>query len=239
MTRSQAEGVLKERRGSAYDPWIVDQFLRILVRLEGADAVAQSETSAAALDQELSPLQFEAISTTTAEEREFAELRRELARTTSVEAVTEVMFKHLRRLVPVATVALYQPKAGTNDLCVVACFGMGASVILESRVAVGDRISGWAFAHSQAVINSDATLELGPVARTFSLPLRYAAALPIIDGSVAALLMCYANEPFQKDHRRLLENAATLFVTSIQPGAASTPSPSSTSIGQPETQLIH
>jgi hypothetical protein len=34
--------------------------------------------------------------------------------------------------------------------------------------------------------------------------------------------MAYSNEPFEKDHRRLLENAATLFVASVtQPLGAS------------------
>jgi hypothetical protein len=64
-------------------------------------------------------------------------------------------------------------------------------------------------------MNSDATLELGPVARAFSVPLRYAAAFPVIDGHVMAVIVVFSNEPFEKDHRRLVENAATLFVSSL------------------------
>jgi putative nucleotidyltransferase with HDIG domain len=216
MTRQQAEGVLKERRGRAYDPWIVDQFLTILDQLEEMEAAQQRAfgDGAAALNQVISPIQLEAISATNAEEREFAELRRELARTSSLIAATEVTFKHLRRIVPVSTVALSVPKPGTDELVVMACFGVGEAVIRDSGTPVGERVSGWAFAHSQVVINSDAALELGPVARTFSPPLRYAAALPLLDGNVTAVLMCYASVPFQKDHRRLLENAAALFAAS-------------------------
>jgi hypothetical protein len=89
------------------------------------------------------------------------------------------------------------------------------------------------------VINSDAALELGPVARTFSVPLRYAAAIPVVDGRVVAVVVAYGTEPFEKDHRRLLENAATLFISSLSqplsgPGTAAT-----RGIGESSTERIH
>ena len=80
---------------------------------------------------------------------------------------------------------------------------------------MAERVSGWVYANSQPVLNSDAILELGPVARTFSTPLRYVAAVPIIDGQVVAVLAVFGAEPFDKDHKRLLENASTLFVSSL------------------------
>jgi putative nucleotidyltransferase with HDIG domain len=218
MTRQQAEQVLTERRGRAYDPWVVDQFVGLLDKLEAMDA-ADAKGRLAAADghgrEPLPPGRFDVITATTAEEREFNELRRDLPRATDIVAATEVLFKHSKRMVPLVSMALYVPRTESNELVAVASFGVGASAIQGLQVAIGDRISGWAFAHSQVVLNSDATLELGPVARTFSIPLRYAGAFPIIDGKVVAVLMVFANEPFEKDHRRLLENAATLFVSSL------------------------
>jgi putative methionine-R-sulfoxide reductase with GAF domain len=85
-------------------------------------------------------------------------------------------------------------------------------------IPMGDRISGWAWAHKQAVLNSNAALELGPVARTLPTPLRYAVAVPILDGPNSApvgVITAYSSEPFDNDHRRMLESAATLFVGSI------------------------
>jgi putative nucleotidyltransferase with HDIG domain len=224
MTRQQAEQVLKERRGKAYDPWIVDNFLAILDRLEDQDSsVSHTAATSKALPPEIAPTQLDAISATTAEEREFNELRRELPRSTNIATATEALFKHVRRVVPATTLALYVPKSGSNELLVVACSGVGAATIQGCEVAIGDRISGWSFAHAQVVINSDAALELGPVARTFSVPLRYAAAIPVTDGSPVAVIMVYAEEPFEKDHRRLLENAATLFVSSVSQPLKETP----------------
>lgn len=223
MTRQQAEQVLRERRGKAYDPWIVDQFLQILDTLEALEAKDQKASSPEGRRaQEVSvPDQLEVISATTAEEREFNELRRELARAADLDSATEVLFKHTKRIVPASSLALYVAKPETNELAVVAAFGVGATTISGMQVAIGDRISGWAFAHAQTVINSDATLELGPVARTFPVPLRYVAAIPVIDGRVTAVMLVFSHDPLEKDHRRVLENAATLFVSSV-----STPFPS-------------
>src|SRR5262249_36268124 len=132
------------------------------------------------------------------------------------------LFSHLRRLVPAVSLALYFPKHESNDILVVASSGAGSSSILDLKVPIGDRISGWVYAHGQPVLNSDAALELGPVSKSLSVPLRYAAGVPIFDGNnVIAVAMVFASEPFERDHRRLLENAATLFVSSV-PGSLTT-----------------
>jgi GAF domain-containing protein len=66
-------------------------------------------------------------------------------------------------------------------------------------------------------LNSNAALEFGPVARTFSVPLRYALAVPILNGprAVLGVISCYGSEPFDNDHQRIVESAATLFGASI------------------------
>ena len=215
LSRQQAEQELKDRRGSSYDPWVVDEFLKILDHLEELDeADRRLELAGGRRDSShVAPEQLDAITATTAEEREFNELRRDLPRAGTIAAATEVLWNHLRRVLPLATLALYIPNRETNDLCVVSTFGVGNSHIEGLKVPIGDRISGWAFAHAQAVVNSDPALELGPITRAFSVPLRYAAAIPVTDGGVVAVIMVYGNEPFQIDHGRLLENAATLFAS--------------------------
>jgi putative nucleotidyltransferase with HDIG domain len=214
MTRQQAEQVLRDRRGSMYDPWVVDEFLRILDRLEAEERGLEAG-AAGAPGALLSPTQLDVISATTAEEREFNELRRELPKAASVSAAADVLFRHLRRVVPAACFALYVPREDSNELSVLVCSGVGASTIKELRIPIGERISGWAFAHKQVVLNSEATLELGPVARSLPVPLKYALAVPILDGPSVAVITLYGSDLFDKDHRRMLESAATLFIASI------------------------
>jgi putative nucleotidyltransferase with HDIG domain len=216
MTRLQAEQVLRERRGKTYDPWIVDQFIGILDKLEAAEAAEQKQSdNRGPSTPAIGGAQLDVISATTAEEREFNELSRELPRAGSLAEATDVLFKYVRRVVPAASLVLYRPRAETNELLASASCGVGATAILGMSVPISERVSGWVFAHSQPVMNSDATLELGPVARGFGVPLRYASAVPIIDGQPVGVLLVLSSEPFEKDHRRLLENAATLFVSSL------------------------
>jgi putative nucleotidyltransferase with HDIG domain len=214
-SRQHAEQVLRERRASWYDPWVVDGFLAILDTLEAQEAEeGQTGTTTPALI----PAQLEVITATTAEEREFNELRRELPLALSIGAAGDVLFRHLRRVVPAATLTLFMPNEERTEISAIACSGVGTSVIDGLSISVGDRISGWALAHKQAVLNSNAALELGPVARTLSVPLRYALAVPIMNGATAAavgVLTAYGSEPFNSDHKRLLESAATLFASSV------------------------
>jgi putative nucleotidyltransferase with HDIG domain len=219
-TREHAEQVLRERRGTWYDPWVIDTFLGILDDLERLDAEESERESAANGLGETPATQLEVITATTAEEREFNELRRELPLASGVDASADVLFRHLKRVLPAASLALFVPSRETNDLRVAACTGVGSSSIEGLRIPVGDRISGWAHAHQQAVVNSNAALELGPVARSLAAPLRYALAVPIMNGPDAALgvLTCYGSDPFTNDHRRILESAATLFAANLSLG---------------------
>ena len=220
MTRPQAEQILRERRNKMYDSWIVDEFIKILDQLERLDAAEQTR-AASGMDisgkPRLKPAQLDVISSTTAEEREFNELSRELPKATTAGAAAEVLFRYLGRVVPASTFAFYVPKPDTNSLVSVSCVGVGSRTIESLNVPIGERISGWAFAHQQMIMNSDATLDLGPVARTLSTPLRYALVAPIIQGGqVTAVVTLYSGEKFDKDHSRLLESAVNLFQSSSQ-----------------------
>jgi putative nucleotidyltransferase with HDIG domain len=216
MSRAQAENILKDRKGAAYDPWIVDEFIRLLDRLEEADAAEERGlTSEYGPPPALAPEQLNVIAATTAEEREFSELRRELARAPSVTVATDILFRHTKRVMPAVTLAFYVPRKGTDELGVVAAFGVGAEALLDLRVTIGERISGWAFAHTQGVINSDAALELGPVAKTYQVPLRYVAAALVGEGAVKGVVLVFSSEPLVRDQLRLLENSTALFSSSV------------------------
>ncbi len=219
-SRQHAEQVLRERRGVWYDAWVVDAFLNILDELDREDQAEQNatETSSTAVRR---PSQLDVIAATTAEEREFSELRRELPLATSLGAAAEILFRHLRRVIPAASLALFIHDLQKDELTVAASSGVGSGTIDGLSIPIGERISGWALANRQAVLNSNAALELGPVARTLSTPLRYALAVPVLNGTNAAavgVITAYGSEPFDNDHRRMVESAATLFSSAVSPG---------------------
>lgn len=219
MTRIQAEQILRDRRGKMYDAFIVDEFIKILDQLERLEAAEQSRTGIGndASMARLKPAQLDVISSTTAEEREFNELSRELPRATSISAAAEVLFRYLGRVIPAETFAFYVQKPETNNLVCATVVGVGSRMIEPLVVPIGERISGWAFAHQQMIMNSDASLDLGPVARTLATPLRYALAAPIVQSAQStAVVTLYGSQKFEKDHSRLVESAVNLFQTSIQ-----------------------
>jgi hypothetical protein len=216
MTREQAEHILVDRRGTMYDPWVVDGFLRILDRLEAIDAAeGRGSEQPATTGSPLANSALDVISAATAEEREFGELRRDLPKSPTLQAAADVFFSHLRRVVPATAVALFTQSTVDGDLAPLYCSGSGASVIESTRIPVGERISGWAFAHRQMVFNSDAALDLGPVAKALPVPLRYTVAVPIFEGDrPVGVVALYGTEEFSRDHARMVESAAQLFADS-------------------------
>ncbi len=217
MSRQQAEQILTDRRGTMYDPWVVDGFLKILDRLEDIDRAEERDVHGLGIgSSRLASPALDVISAATAEEREFAELRRELPKAASLGLASEVFFRHIRRVIPAAAVVMYAPSSADGDLSAVYCAGSGSSTIESTKIPVGERISGWAFAHRQVVFNSDASLDLGPVARTLPVPLRVALVAPVIEGDHSLVVIAlYGSEDFQKDHRRMLESATQLFAPTV------------------------
>jgi putative nucleotidyltransferase with HDIG domain len=217
-SRDHAEQVLRERRGTMYDPWVVDGFLSILGELEKAESAEMKITRQdSAWASSLAPDQLEVISATTAEDREFNELRRELPKAASLPEAAEVLFRHVRRIVPAVSACFFTPTTDGADIIPVASSGTASAILQDLRIPIGDRISGWAMAHRQVVQNSNAALELGPVVRTLSVPLRFAVAIPVINGQNAPLgvVSFYGSDPFNSDHLRMLESAVALFSAAV------------------------
>jgi putative nucleotidyltransferase with HDIG domain len=217
-SREHAEQVLRERRGIMYDPWVVDRFLSILDELEESeDAELKQSRGDTAWTSSLAPDQLEVISATTAEDREFNELRRELPKASSASEAAEVLFRHVRRIVPAMSASFFAPSGEGGELAPVACSGTASAILQDLRIPVGERISGWALAHRQTVQNSNAALELGPVVRTLAIPLRYAVSVPVLNGPSGAfgVVSFFGSDPFNNDHMRMLESAVTLFAGAL------------------------
>ena len=78
-------------------------------------------------------------------------------------------------------------------------------------ISNGDRITGWAGANRQTAINSDAVLDLGPLAELFNPPLRRAISCPIeVDGQTTAVLTAYSDceDGFERNHVDAVEHVS-------------------------------
>ena len=204
---AEALQILIDRRGTMYDPRIVDAFLEQHAAEHGDAAVSpsvgSSEPTAEAAPHRLpttADMAFQA----------FFELGRALTRRhVQVNEVGDTLWSHLRAHLPASAFVLYVYDADRHALVPGYCSEAGL-VAPDACVPLGERLSGWVGATGHAMVNADARLDLddrspdGPVLRS---------ALVVATrerGRDLAVLAFYAREAdaFTETHRHLAEAAA-------------------------------
>ncbi|HEX5474480.1 MAG TPA: HD domain-containing phosphohydrolase [Vicinamibacterales bacterium] len=200
--------IIVERRGTMYDPGVVDMFLEMhdAGAVEVPPSVSPAETSAStrwgasdtAADRELRDLEA------------FCDLGSKLATSSRPEHVGESLWTHLRGRIPASTLVLYAYDQTDDGL--VECFTAGDehAGLRGARIPMGERLSGWVAATREPIMNSDARLDLDEAERESSA-LQSALAVPVTaDGRLFGVVTFYSTTPdaFDEQHRRLAQGAA-------------------------------
>ena len=236
MTDEDALTIITERRGTMYDPMVVDAFLASYARImppseEGAHPVARAlggvrepvKPAARAADSSGSgsdaAVPDEVLAVTS--------LARAVAGQASMTDVGALAWMMLRSVVPCASMALFVTDDTEDAVTVRFAAGADAQTLRHMRMSRGAGIAGWASATRRGVVNADPALDLGVkmVAR-LGAPLRSALEVPLVhDGTCVGVLALYASaaNAFAEDHLRLLELLAPSFAASIACVAASEP----------------
>lgn len=215
--------ILMERRGTMYDPLIVDTFIRVhkeiapqhvttSLRRETLNEIA-SATQAATTP--LASLRLDDITASADEMFTLHELARALASPASITEASEVISKHLKRLIPSTLFVFFAYDSETNEIEAKCAVGDSASVVKGLRIALGQRVSGWVAANRQTIMNSDPTLDLGDVARSAIPRLQSCLSTPLLIGDeLIGVMSVYSStrDGFNDDHRRIAE-AATLHIS--------------------------
>jgi putative nucleotidyltransferase with HDIG domain len=200
--------IVIDRSGSMYDPTVVDAFLKMHETIAAEPAELSdpmrlpppSEPSAAgsAGDERIQDLEM------------VFDLGRALGSAPRGRHVGEQLWSVLRHRVPASTFVLYLYDQATDMLVAVEELGVESEDMRGARIALGDRLSGWVGATRQAIMNSDARLDLDEDAREASA-LRSALAVPIeADGRLVGVLSLYGQQinAFDESHRRVAQAAA-------------------------------
>ena len=214
LTNEAAVAILMDRRGTMYDPAVVDAFINIYEKVHVDVHVDESEreilsristskrgepTPAREGEPQIAlPVSDEMLA--------FVSLARLASGSVSVSDVLALSTNLVKHLVPEATGAWYLRDG--EHLVVSGTFGPGASALRGFSIGVGDRITGWVASHRQTIVNSDAALDLGPLAARSEAPLSSCLAVPICAGTtVAGVLTLYASQhgAFNESQGRLLE----------------------------------
>ena len=197
-------GFFSERRGTMYDPLVVDAFIRGHESLkpfaEGDSRLPlmRAITGAAALNAPASEpraARLEEIAASSDEMLTLFELARSLTTNTSMSDAADLIAKHLRRLVPSSACVFYLYEIERDELRAAFVFGEHAGLIRGLRIPVNQRLSGWVAAHKRTVRNSDPVLDLGESARAMSPRFRSSLSTPLISGeALVGVLSLYLGQ---------------------------------------------
>jgi GAF domain-containing protein len=217
LSDHDALAILMERRGTMYDPLIVDTFVRVYAEI--GPAAAGSSVSREVLSEitgstqplaAFGPRPLEAPAAV-GEAVARPDLTWALARPMSVGSMADVAFTHLRRLISFTQAALFLYDVTSDELVVEHTAGEAAGSISGLRVPLGQRLSGWVAANRQAIVNSDPTLDLGEAARAPSSRLQSCLSVPAMSGDrLVAVLTIYSTSEngFSDADRKILDAVA-------------------------------
>ena len=216
MTQTQATDILMERRGSMYDPAVVDAFLKLLPSLgavvdmepnlgRAMHRLAAAREAAPAVPAALpAPVLPPRLAAPQAALESVARLVSGPPRLSDVASLITV---DLRALVPDAEFVFYVTSSGGEKVVAEYATRAGLAGTGFDSIPLGERVSGWVAANRQQIINSDARLDLGPSAS--GTPLLYCVATPLVhDGRTTGVLTAYATAALSAESARRLSEIA-------------------------------
>ena len=230
----EAIRILQERRGTMYDPLVVDTFLSVHAALTPSPAL-QSSTSFTAITDAASGSRvhlgtrhepLENIAASSEETLTLFTLAGELTGHLSVAEIADLLLKHLRRFVPATLCVFFAHLEESTILEASHAAGENGQAVHGVRIPIGERLSGWVGANRRTIRNSDPVLDFGDIARTMKPRLRSCLSAPLlVNDDLVGVLSLYAAAPeaFTEEHERLLEvvarQAAPVFQRSLQVNA--------------------
>jgi putative nucleotidyltransferase with HDIG domain len=166
--------ILRKRRGSMYDPLVVDTFIRVHVEIAPSILIdgpppgllneVSTGTKIAATTQRNSTIQpmFSAIGG----EGPGLEIGvfEQIIGTNEKEIVAGV-----KEIIRFTLGVLFLKDAATNELEARYTFGDSSEFVRGLRIPLGQRLSGWVAVNGQTIVNSPAVLDLGDIARAAGL----------------------------------------------------------------------
>ena len=225
MSNADALAILLERRGTMYDPTIVDTFVGSYERLmpapeSGQHPVARTlgEARASRPEQTDVPAAANTEAAATSEVLAVTSLARAVSGEATIADVGALTWMMLRQVVPCASMAIFLYEDALDAVTAQYADGAHAATLRGARLTLGAGVAGWSAANRRFVLNADPAMDLGPTVASLSPPLRSSLTVPLVrDNSVVAVLSLYGStsDAFTDDHARLLTLLAPSLATSI------------------------
>jgi putative nucleotidyltransferase with HDIG domain len=208
LSAEDACAIIEARRGTMYDPAIVQAFREVCTATRLSDTLRGSARHDNPPNSASVPIAHRTARETDDISLALA-LGAALSRVSADAFAWRAIAEALRQLPHVDAVAIFV--VDEDRLLAAASAGMHARALGELSMDVGERMSGWIAATGQAMVNADAALDL------FDVPgcsLRTAIGVPCSRPDALPLVVTlYSIDPnaFSPLHQRLLESAAPFF----------------------------
>lgn len=225
MTDDVALNIIVERRGTMYDPLIVDTFVKTYQRVmpvaqasvhPAARAVGAAR-AAVAPSNEPSPggIDTPALDEIVA----FTSLARAVTGEAGLADLGSVVWVMVRQIVPSTGLALFVPDEATDSLVARYAAGPHASVLRTTHYAMAHGAVGWSAVNRRMIVNGDALLEVDAIDTSVAgTPPHWVCTLPLVhDGQCVAVLALYAPKasPFAEQQAHVLELLAPRLAAAV------------------------
>ncbi|MBY0493609.1 MAG: HD domain-containing protein [Cyanobacteria bacterium] len=230
LSKDDAIAVLLQRRGTMYDPLIVDRFIEAQGKLSEIAATSASESEAIEnLATKLRVTTEPATSHLGDVDARLPLKALSLLRSvrpspagTSIGDLGLLISSQLSKLTNYSTLAIYCFANNQRSLECRFADGHLAILVDGSEVHLGEKLSGWVAAHRTPIWNSDATLDLPPdVARSAGVAL--GSSVPLIDGEILVGTLTFysaAGAEIGLEQRVLIQSIAPVLASALSSSIA-------------------
>jgi putative nucleotidyltransferase with HDIG domain len=204
LSDAEAIAILMQRRGSMYDPLVVDTFVAVKDQL--AEELRTSLEPPSSVEDVLKAMPSKSSSGTAVTSSKLT------ANTLELRHGIRTVLNAIELELATSHALVYLRDQQSDELVIVDAVGSKAEELVGSSLPIGTRISGWVAANGRAIVNTDARLEF---LDWIALPSDYVSAVfPVrIAGDVLGVLVAVrANEKvFTTEETKFLDSVCTKF----------------------------
>ena len=211
LSTEAAFDILRARRGTMYEPLVVDTFIRVhldlvnqMASFPAHDALRQITRSVAGPGP--APVAMVVTPDGVSDDiLAFVSLARLASGDASMGDVLSLASGLMRELSPASTIGWYVMDEGSGYLAMRHASGPAAGQLKGTALRLGEGVSGWVAANRQVMINSEASLDLGEQAHS-GIPLKHALSVPLITReSLVGTITLYSESTFSDSQSRLVQ----------------------------------
>ena len=189
MTDADALKIITDRKGTMYDPSVVDAFFAY----REVEQMTSPTAEVPAMPVLEAPQILDAGPQPDAELVAFLTLGRALSAVTRAEDVVRVLHQHLQPHLPPSTLVAYGYDRGNDAIVALAETGGEPGYWAGTTIPLGERVSGWVAATHHSALNSDARLDVDDDKRP-TTALRSTLSVAVTSGeSLSGVLSLYAD----------------------------------------------